>query len=116
MRTKRFFQNQIAKKINHMPTSDLQVEEILYSNSLAKIWDVRQLGISDKQEKQTHIDIKRDKSIELNQFNEFSRIDFEESESEQEEKRVEPQSKEIRRSKRQFGGKIENRIATSIPV
>jgi hypothetical protein len=94
---------------------DSNGHEELYSNSLEKIWDVGQLVIdksrkkTDKNNKQL-IEIKRENSMEMNRFEDFSRIDFDESESELESKKVDDlNEKAIKRQKRPIGGKIENK-------
>ena len=94
---------------------DSNGHEELYSNSLEKIWDIRQLVVdasrkkTDKSNKQL-IEIKRENSMEMNRFEDFSRIDFDESESELENNKEDDlNEKAIRRQKRLLGGKIENK-------
>jgi hypothetical protein len=94
---------------------DSNGHEELYSNSLEKIWDIRQLVVdasrkkTDKSNKQL-IEIKRENSMEMNRFEDFSRIDFDESESELENNKVDDlNEKAIKRQKRLLGGKIENK-------
>ena len=114
---KGFFQNKHVKNVDPKPVTHINVEEALTSNSLAKIWDIRQLrtGIETHNvvEKQSPIGVKRENSIELNEFNDFSRIDFNDSEDEQKVKK-EFESKFSKRSKRSFGGKIEKRTSTAL--
>ena len=94
---------------------DSNGHEELYSNSLEKIWDIRQLVVdaskkkTDKSNKQL-IEIKRENSMEMNRFEDFSRTDFDESESELESNKVDDlNEKAIKRQKRLLGGKIENK-------
>ena len=106
--TNRFFQNSdnnnLRKKGKQKSENQKPNEsEDMTSNSLEKIWDIRQL--------------KKEHSIELDRFEDFSRIDFDESENELENKKSENlQDKANKRKTRSFGGKIENRMCTSQPL
>ena len=110
--TNRFFQNSDSNNLrkkgkqkseNEKTNEDLKPSEDMTSNSLEKIWDIRQL--------------KNENAIELDRFEDFSRIDFDESENEMENKKSEKlQDKANKRKTRSFGGKIENRICTSQPL
>jgi len=121
----RFFQkttiNNANSKIDDKSKEVNTNDQDMASNSLEKIWDIHQLGIGEGKETDKNIKkdlvIKREHSIELDRFEDFSRIDFDESESEQEYKKVvDLQKKAKMRKKRPFGGKIENRISISEPL